>query len=154
MNIDQIIKISSELYIGRTCHPERRLLEHYEQSGRPFLGIVKWICGRSEIKKYEMNLISVMRDRTAKVSNVDDDESRGSVSGHWNCLYVSFALKRGASEPSSESILKLDNEDRLWPDKGISAKNIVIIKSGIPPNGASKILDGYINSRSYIRPTR
>lgn len=47
--VDRISRAASEIYIGRTCDPEARREEHFEESRRPRLTVLHWSDDIDEI---------------------------------------------------------------------------------------------------------
>jgi hypothetical protein len=148
MQIDEVLGLSRELYVGRTCFPERRLLEHFHNTGRPYLGIIEWVCGKNEAKVKELELITKIGLRTVKIKNdPDDDESRGKISSHWNCIFISFSLKNSAPRISIDrSVKEIRNDMRLWPDTNVQESNIMTLFCDVTKDNARKLVDDHIRA--------
>jgi hypothetical protein len=91
--IDRIIRDAEEIYIGRTCDPEARREEHFEDSGRENLTVIHWSNDIDEICAIEEALIGVFAD-LRKLANVTDESLGGGRPDLRNCVYVSWRRKR------------------------------------------------------------
>lgn len=143
--LDGIVKLSSEIYIGRSYHPERRLLEHFINSGgqRTNLTILHWAGDHAEIRLIEERFIDHYKNtrNLLKICN-DSSKSEGSITSPWNCLYASWGSKADVkflSTISFHEIKTLSFGNRLWPDRSFPL-HPKFLKAGIKLNQAEDLL--------------
>lgn len=113
--ITVIARTAKELYIGRSCYPERRLLQHRETKGLACLAVLHWASDWTEIASLEEAMIEHGSRWVGKGLN-QSENSDGRYSGAWNALYVAWNRKRGGKrQPGSRLIESLEYSDRMWP---------------------------------------
>ena len=134
--VRQVLDVASEVYIGRSSHPECRLLQHFcngcpERNGRDHLLVVHWAAQWNEIEHFEEELIKhVKQSGISRLAN-RSLESDGWHSGSWEALYVSFRLKdRYDRIPGATIVKELHWRNRLWPDP-IVPNSPVLLRCGL-----------------------
>lgn len=117
--VDDVLGVASELYLGRTDFPERRLLEHFVSSKRDFLLVLHWTANWAEAKEFEEGLIHAFKQES-KYLRIKNESlgSEGRYGSPWNAVYISFALKNNAPRelPGSLTVEYLHWRNRLWPN--------------------------------------
>lgn len=86
---ERIAAGASEIYIGRTCDPDARREEHFEDFGRPHLAVLHWSDDIDEVCAVEEALIrefSFLR----KLANATDASLGGGRPDLMNCVYLSW----------------------------------------------------------------
>lgn len=78
-------------YIGRTNHPERRLIEHMALDGRNKLFTLHWASDVDDIAVLERTMLARFAD---KLENAAQD-ARGRRGTGPNALYISWVWARG-----------------------------------------------------------
>jgi len=123
--IGDVLHVASELYIGRSGHPERRLLEHFVETGRDHLLLLHWAASWPEVEMFESKLIASCA-KLARVQN-QSHESIGKHRSPWNVVYASFRLKsRVKGIPGSHNVERLHWRLRLWPTQVIPCPMILL----------------------------
>lgn len=117
--ISGIMDVAQAVYLGRTNHPERRLLEHHHAEGRDHLAVLHWASDWAEAAAVEELVIREFRHK-AKLKNISPDAD-GRFSGAWNCVYVSWTWKASLVPPrrGATPVSGLCWRKRLWPDPSL-----------------------------------
>lgn len=150
-----VLHVASELYIGRTGHPERRLLEHRSDADRDHLLLLHWGASWDEIELFESQLISSC-DHLARVQNITP-ESAGRYSSPWNVVYASFKLKRGVKGvPGAHDVDRLHWRLRVWPTPMVPCP-MVLLRTALSSHAAQAEVDRWkalSRGRAKSRRTR
>lgn len=94
-DVDTLYHGARAVYVGRTNHPQRRLLEHaLEPAGHTHLSVLWWSEDWRAVAAMERALVTHLVGR-GKGSNIDR-ESDGKWRAAWNCIYVLWTPKNGA----------------------------------------------------------
>jgi hypothetical protein len=143
-HIDDVLKVASSLYFGRSSHPERRLLEHFLNKDRnhTHMLVMHWAANWPEIRYFEESLIDFFT-KDAKYLRIENDSGRsdGKLSGAWHALYVSFSLKSGCHIPGAIVVKQLHWRNRLWPNP-------------LLPNAPVLLRCGLSNTQAYAEHAR
>ncbi|SRR6266498_645947 len=90
--VDRIAIGAEEIYIGRTCDPDARREEHFEDAGRGNLTVLHWSDDIDEVCAIEEALIREVAD-SRKLANATDESLGAGRPELRNCLYVSWRRK-------------------------------------------------------------
>jgi hypothetical protein len=152
--IEPIAREAREIYIGRSNDPERRLLEHYEQSGRDLMAVLHWSSDQEEIEIIEKELI----ERTSRFRKQANESSKphGSWYGHWNAVYLSWMWRAASRGLPSLRFKNVDGlyHPRLLPDCGRCPKPPDYLRATLSPEDATRILDELDEARAERRLRR
>ncbi|MCA9693446.1 MAG: hypothetical protein KC636_27875 [Myxococcales bacterium] len=144
--VHDVLAVAATVYLGRTHHPERRLLEHRARHGRDHLLVLHWGAAWNEISQLEENIIARFQ-RLSRLQN-ESGTSDGRVSSPWNALYVSFSLKHGlCSMPGTLVVRSLHWRHRLWPDPSVPCRP-VLLRAALDEVEAVKILAAWKSEHS------
>lgn len=129
------------LYVGRSCYPARRLLEHRQEKGLKNLAVLYWASDWNEIDLVEEEIIRRSCEKwDGKLHNISSD-SAGRHSGAWNALYVAWSRKRGGKRIPSEHIVgALHHSERLWPFEESSKAPPVVLSTSVSKDQALQLL--------------
>lgn len=106
-NIDRLYIGARQIYIGRTNHPQRRLLEHaIEPARNTNLSVLAWSRDWREVAVLEEALVARFSGR-GKATNIDR-ASDGRFRAEWNCLYCNWAPKNGFALSKENPIQEVD----------------------------------------------
>lgn len=125
--VDRIYPDAQAVYVGRTNYPELRLLELREQKGSTRMAVLHWASCRHEAAVVESHLIEACMGR-AKVTNASA-KSSGGWFGHWNCIYLVWHPRRGASESERTAFGRVEHLDRghcIVPTRGFLREPIYL----------------------------
>jgi len=87
--IDRIENVADEIYIGRTCDPDSRRDEHFEDTGRSNLIVLHWSDDIDEVCAIEEALIREFA-QSPKIANATDESLGGGRTELRNYVYVSW----------------------------------------------------------------
>jgi hypothetical protein len=94
--VESILAEAAEIYIGRTCDPDARREEHYEDARRGNLMVLHGSEDIDEICAIEEALIREFAD-LRRLANATDESLGGARPDVRNYVYVSWRRKRGWS---------------------------------------------------------
>lgn len=115
--IDGIGRRAERFYIGQTCSPARRALQHFARVGRRSLTILYWSEERRETMALEETLIGCY-EHVDERENIDSDSGGNWSERHdWNCVYVSWE-ERPSRRASAEKVQLISSPDDSVAKKG------------------------------------
>ena len=125
--IEDIMDVAQKVYLGRTNHPERRLLEHHHKEGRDYLAVFHWASDWAEADSIERLVISRFSHK-AKLQNVSSDAD-GRHNGAWNCIYASWAWKASIKplQRIATPVETLCWRKRVWPDAAVPMEPNILV---------------------------
>jgi hypothetical protein len=148
-NIDRYYGRARDIYIGRTHHPERRLLQHRVDKDLDHLAVLHWAGDRAETEELETRLIWTYQERRKTLNQTSDSDGRWS--GHWYCVYVAWVDKEHAKPWRDEPrhyVRQLDYGHRLAPERRALVKQPDVLVTTLRRRDVEAALD------AWRRPSR
>lgn len=152
--VHEIGRDARYVYVGRTAHPERRLLEHYNEWDRDHLSVLHWSCNARETTALEHDLIGFVLEQFPMKKDNEEHSSRGKWGGQWNALYVSWSW-RAKSEREIRARLVADLGGRsLAPVDGELANPVHLRVAWMRPERAKELVEEWYADRRALRDRR
>lgn len=156
-DIDEVVeadyRMARGVYIGRTCFPERRLLEHTVEKGLTVLRVLYWCDLPQEAKDLESALLERF-EGMRKVLNKSTLSDGRMKTNTLNAVYAAWTPKNGATKPKGRKVMSIDLFDVVHGKQGFPSALEQVLFTNRTKEGAEAALAAFAATQVHERSQR